>query len=71
MAGELPVQRANKNLKGTKSFQATTIGNVYNFDWDCFKRIYCIDCWRNMSYALFQRAHDNIVSCMFLQFDYI
>lgn len=61
MAGECPVQRANKNLKGTKSFQETAIRNVYSFDRNCIKRIYCIDCCRNMSYALFERAHDNIV----------
>lgn len=39
MSGECPVQLANKNLKGTKSFQETTIRNVYSFDWDCIKRI--------------------------------
>lgn len=61
MAGACPVQAANKNLKGTKSFQETAIRNVYSFDWDCIKIIYCIDCCRNISYALFERAHDNVV----------
>lgn len=32
MTGESPVQLANKNLKWTKSFQETAIGNVYSFD---------------------------------------
>lgn len=39
MSGECPVQLANKNLKGTKSFQETRMRNVYSFDWDCIRRI--------------------------------
>lgn len=36
------------------------LGMFTALTWDCIKRIYCIDCC-TLSYALFERAHDNIV----------
>lgn len=71
MSGECPVQLANKNLKGTKSFQETTIRNVYSFDWDCIKIITVLTAAEICPMHSLKEHTTTLSDCMFLRFDSI